>query len=199
MLQHYTDQKAPLSQQLPAELEKGLFAFCDGVGPMDDIVRSVLTNSSLAVALTILHINRTAKTHRARSLREQRARESRFAEGFEGHSKKGSHLDTLVVEALAQSMSTQEIERAVDEYLQIVGMLDSSLEQQVTFDIASLEKMTCESLSQKERKALVAAQRQAIRWTFLGSGMTHSGFLCVLERLSPSARRRVEQLAPAYC
>ncbi len=42
-------------------------------------------------------------------------------------------------------------------------------------------------------------QRQAIRWTFLGSGMTHRNFLETLEAVRPGARTKVEEIAPAFC
>jgi hypothetical protein len=192
-------QAPQITQQLCAELEEDLGAFCDVIDPVDDIARSVLRNCSLAVALTILHINSMAEKHRASSLREKQALDPRFASWLEGRPTRDSEVDTQVVEALSRTMSTLEIEQAVDEYLQIIGLLDSSLNQQLRLDIDSLEKVTGKKLSEKEHNELVAAQRQATRYTYLGSGMTHSGFLSVLERLSPNARRRVEQLAPAYC
>jgi len=38
-----------------------------------------------------------------------------------------------------------------------------------------------------------------MRWTFLGSGMTHPEFLGTLGELSPKARARVEAVSPAFC
>jgi hypothetical protein len=41
-------------------------------------------------------------------------------------------------------------------------------------------------------------QKQANRWTYLGSGMTHSKVLETLESLSPKARQRVETISVAF-
>jgi hypothetical protein len=206
MYQYYTNQETPMASQeaqipsqLCAEHEEDLGAFRNLIDPVDDIVRSVFTNCPLAVALAMLHIKSMAEKHLAGSLRQQQALEPRFASWLEGHAKKGPKVDAALVKALARTMSTQEIDRAVDEYLQIIGLLDSSLEQQLMLDVDSFEKLTGETLSPGDRDELLAALRQAIRWTYLGSGMTHGGFLGVLDQLSPNARRRVEQLAPAYC
>lgn len=46
---------------------------------------------------------------------------------------------------------------------------------------------------------MVEAQHQAMRWTFLGSGMTHPKFLASVEGIDPAARREVEKMAPAFC
>ncbi len=50
-----------------------------------------------------------------------------------------------------------------------------------------------------ERVQFIDVQRQANRWTFIGSGMTHERLLATLEAVSPAARRQIETLAPAFC
>ena len=49
------------------------------------------------------------------------------------------------------------------------------------------------------RAQMRTIQHQALRWTFLGSGMTHENFLTTLERLSPAAYEQIIQVAPAFC
>ena len=46
--------------------------------------------------------------------------------------------------------------------------------------------------------ALAEQQHQALRWTYIGSGMTHPKFLETLGRLSPAARDRIAEVAPAF-
>jgi hypothetical protein len=41
-------------------------------------------------------------------------------------------------------------------------------------------------------------QRQALRWTYLGSGMTHQNFLETMERILPGARAKLDAIAPAF-
>ena len=57
---------------------------------------------------------------------------------------------------------------------------------------------THRSLSEDEKAVFREAQRQANRWTYLGSGMSHPNVLATLERLGPAARRRVEGVVPAF-
>jgi hypothetical protein len=108
-------------------------------------------------------------------------------------------MDVLLVEALAETLNEKEIEGAIDGYLEIIMMLDGGLKQQVELDLDSLKRATGRELTDGEQEEFISVQQQAIRWTFLGSGMTHKNFLATLEDISPTARSRVEELSPTYC
>jgi hypothetical protein len=108
-------------------------------------------------------------------------------------------LDTLMIEALAEGRGEAELEKALDEYLEIGGFLDNGFRQQAEFNLENLRRSTGRRLTGDERAEFVTRQHQALRWTFLGSGMTHPNFLSTLERLSPALRKRLEQVAPVFC
>ncbi len=38
-----------------------------------------------------------------------------------------------------------------------------------------------------------------MRWTFLGSGMTHPNFLGTVQQLSPASGKRLAEIAPVFC
>ena len=103
-----------------------------------------------------------------------------------------------MVEALVDDLSDSEIDRAIDEYLEIGGLLDRGLQQQVEFDLESLTRATGRELTENERTEFLRVQRQAIRWTYLGSGMTHPNFLATLEDLRPAARVKVQEISGAF-
>jgi hypothetical protein len=106
-------------------------------------------------------------------------------------------LDTLMVEALSRNLDAPAIDAAVSEYLEIGGMLDGALAQQVEFDVDNLARATGRSLSTAERQAFVRSQVPGQRWTYLGSGMTHPKFVGALTDLSPAAAERVAKVAEA--
>ncbi|HKE02696.1 MAG TPA: hypothetical protein VKE91_01480, partial [Blastocatellia bacterium] len=108
-------------------------------------------------------------------------------------------LDTLMVGALAEGRGPKEIESAVEEYLEIGGFLDGGLRMQTQFDMESFARASGRKLTDAEREEFMKVQHQANRWTYLGSGMTHPNFLATLENLRPEMRKRVEQIAPAFC
>jgi hypothetical protein len=108
-------------------------------------------------------------------------------------------LDTLIVEQLAAQCSPLELDDAIGDYLEIGMFIDGGLEQQTAFDLAALETVTGRKLSESQHREAFEVQRQANRWTYLGSGMTHPSFLATLGAISPAGRKKVEGVAPAFC
>jgi hypothetical protein len=107
--------------------------------------------------------------------------------------------DTLMVEWLAEGKTESEIMEAIEEFLDIGGFLDNGLTQQVEFDMDAFMRATGRQLTDAEKEEFRRVQKQANRWTYLGSGMTHEKVLATLEGLSPKARQRIESVAPAFC
>jgi hypothetical protein len=105
-------------------------------------------------------------------------------------------LDTLIVDALAEGRSAQQIDRAIDEFFEIGGFLDDGLKQQVQFNLDALEKVIGRRLD--DRDSIAAEQHQAARWTYIGSGMVHERFKATLETLSPRAAERIAEAAPLF-
>jgi hypothetical protein len=49
------------------------------------------------------------------------------------------------------------------------------------------------------RAALWLSVLKGMRWTYLGTGMTHPNFLATVEEIKPEARKQIEEMAPAFC
>jgi hypothetical protein len=175
---------------------------CEVIGPPEEIARAVLAHHPLAVALVILQIEWMTQSHYLDSVKDDQQLDPLFKSLLKHHwMEEAQHakLDTLMVESLAAQMSEEEIARAVDEYLEIGAFLDAGLSQQMVFDLESLIHASGRNLSASEIDEYNDVQRQANRWTYLGSGMTHPNFLATLARLYTGARERIEQIAPAFC
>ena len=50
-----------------------------------------------------------------------------------------------------------------------------------------------------ERDMFVATTHQALRWTFLGSGMSHPNFLATADRVHPGVATQLKAVAPTFC
>jgi hypothetical protein len=87
----------------------------------------------------------------------------------------------------------------MDEYLEIGMFLDGGLGQQVALNLATFEAATGRVLPEGQRNAITSQQHQALRWTYLGSGMTHENFLETMERVLPGSRAKLTEIAPAFC
>jgi hypothetical protein len=191
-----------LFKRFREEFEQGFGTRCGVIGPPEEIARAILAHDPLAVALAILHIEWMTQRHYLESVKEDRELDPQFKSLLKHHwMEEAQHawLDTLMVEALAQGRKPEEIDRAVEEYLEIGGFLDSGFAAQVEFDMQSFIAATGRDLSGSEKEEFRNTQRQANRWTYLGSGMTHPNFLETLQSLTPEARIRVEQIAPMFC
>ncbi len=191
-----------LFKRFRAEFEDGFGTECLFIGPPSAIAEAILAHDPLAVALAILHIEWMTQKHYTESVQDNQQLDAQFKSLLKQHrmeEAQHSKLDTLMVEALAEGRSEAELEKALDEYLEIGGFLDAGLRQQAEFNLENLQRSAGLTLFEDERAEFITKQHQALRWTFLGSGMTHPNFLSTLERLSPALRQRLEQVAPVFC
>jgi hypothetical protein len=175
---------------------------CKVIGPPSEIAKAILAHEPLGIALAILHIEWMTQRHYIESVRDDNDLCPQFKSLLKNHwleEAQHAKLDSRMVETLAEAMSPEMIERGVDEYLEIGGILDGGNRQQTSFDLEAFEAATGRILNEEEREEFIEVQHQANRWTYLGTGMTHPRFLMSLERLSPAQRRRIEEVAQMFC
>ncbi|HEU4499331.1 MAG TPA: hypothetical protein VFR60_08345, partial [Sphingomicrobium sp.] len=108
-------------------------------------------------------------------------------------------LDTLMVAALVEGRDEAGIQKAIDEYLEMGMFLDNGFKAQAGMNVDALEAATGIRLDAEVRSGLVEQQHQALRWTHIGSGMTHPKFVATLAAMSPAARDRIAEVAPLFC
>ena len=63
----------------------------------------------------------------------------------------------------------------------------------------SFVQATGRKLLRSEREEMTQAVLKGMRWTYLGTGMTHPNFLETVQSIKPEAREQIEQMAPAFC
>jgi hypothetical protein len=175
---------------------------CDVIGPPEAVASEVLRHDPLAVALLILHIEWMTQGHYVESVRDDGSLDPLFKSLLKHHwieEAQHAKLDTLMVEALAEGRDEAGIHNAIDEYLEMGMFLDNGVKSQAGLNLAALEAATGTVIPAGDREALLAHQHQALRWTYIGSGMTHPKFVATLEAISPAARDRIAEVAPAFC
>jgi hypothetical protein len=190
-----------LFKRFREEFEAGFGNACGVIGPPQEISRAVLAHHPLAVVLAILHIEWMTQRHYIDSVQDNRALDPQFRSLLKHHwMEEAQHakLDTLMVQAITEACSEEEIGKAIDEYLEIGGMLDSGLMQQVQFDLESLSRTIGRKLNEEETRQFIEVQSQATRWTFLGSGMSHPNFLGTMEALRPGTKDRLEPIVRQF-
>jgi len=175
---------------------------CDVIGPPEAVARQVLSHEPLSVALLILMLEWMTQSHYVGSVRGNAEIDPLFANLLRCHwieEAQHAKLDTLMVEALAEGMSEEQIHGAVNGLLAIASFLDSGLKQQAEFNVDALERAIGRTLNGSDRARLIEQQHQALRWTFIGSGLVHKEFRATLGALSPSELRHIDAIAPKFC
>ena len=179
----------------------GFGTACEMIGPPEAIAKHILGHHPLSVALVILHIEWMTQRHYVDSVSDDGRLDPCFKSMLKHHwmeEMQHAQLDGMMVEAIAKSMTRSEIETAIDGYWAIGGFLDSGLQQQILFDLAAFEAAAKRTLTPAEREQLMDVQRQANRWTYLGSGMSHPKFMEAMGALSLDRLRDLMQAIPQF-
>lgn len=174
---------------------------CEVIGPPEAIAQAVLSKHPLAVALVILQIEWMTQRHYLDSVLNDEGLDPQFKSLLKHHwMEEAQHakLDTLMVQAISDACTEEERANAIEGYLEIGGMLDAGLMQQVRFDLDAFQRATGRALSPEETDQFLAVQQQATRWTFLGSGMSHKNFLATADLVKPGAQARLAEIAPLF-
>jgi hypothetical protein len=184
------------------EFETGFGNKCEFIGPTEEVKNFVLSHSALGVGIAILHIEWITLRHYIEGVKDNQDLDPQFKSLLKHHwleESQHTKLDTLIVEELASHASEKEIDLAFEEYGKIGAFIDDGIKQQTEFDIEAFVTATGRRLSKSERQAVSDAVLKGMRWTYLGTGMTHPSFLSTVEKIKREARGQIEALAPAFC
>ena len=184
------------------EFEAGFGSKCEFIGPAEDVRKFVLSHGPLSVGIAILHIEWMTLRHYIEAVKDNQELDPQFKSMLKHHwleESQHTKLDTLVVEELAANASESEIELAFKEYGEIGAFLDQGIQRQTEFDVESFMQASGKKLSRSEREQMSQAVLKGMRWTYLGTWMTHPNFLDTVQSIKPEARVQIEQMAPAFC
>jgi hypothetical protein len=190
-----------LFKKFAEEFKAGFVTNCETIGPPEEIGKAVLTHSPLGVALVILGIEWMTQQHFLDSVRDDEDLDPQFKSLLRHHwveEAQHTKLDTLMVQALTDNHSAEEIEKGISDYAAIGGLIDGGIPPQVEFDIQALQRAAGRKLSQPEQAQFRAIQTQALRWTYLGSAMTHPKFLETVGEINPGARAQIEEMSKSF-
>lgn len=175
---------------------------CDVIGPPQAIAQAILSKHPLAVALVILHIEWMTQRHYLDSVLTDEGLDPQFKSMLRHHWMEESQhakLDTLMVQAIYERSSREERDASIDGYLEIGGMIDRALKEQVRLDFESLKRKTGRQFTPEQARKFFDVQYQANRWTFLGTGMSHKNFMATADLVKPGAASKLQQIVPMFC
>jgi len=178
---------------------RGFPVECRMIGPSEAIGAEILRHDPLAVGLVILMIEWMSQQHYLGSIRDDGDIDPLFKSLLKNHwMEEAQHakLDTLIVDALAEGRTEEQIDKAIDEFFEIGAFLDEGLKQQASFNLDALEIAIGRKLENREE--IEVQQHQAARWTYIGSGMVHERFQASLKNISARAAERIAEAAPLF-
>jgi hypothetical protein len=188
-----------LFKRYHAAFVRGFPVECEMIGPSEAIGAEILRHDPLAVALVILMIEWMTQQHYLGSIKDDGDLDPLFKSLMKHHWMEESQhakLDTLIVDALAEGRTEEEIQSAIDEFFEIGEFLDNGLKAQAAFNLDALEQVLGRKI--ENRAEIEAQQHQAARWTYVGSGMVHERFVATLKDISARAAERIAEAAPVF-
>ena len=190
-----------LFKRFRQEFDAGFGTKCEFIGPAEDVKKFVLSHSPLGVGIAVLHIEWITLRHYIEGVRDNQDLDPQFKSLLKHHwleESQHSKLDTLIVEELAGNATGKEVEVAFQEYAEIGAFIDEGIKQQTEFNTEAFVAATGRKLTKSERQAMTDTVLKGMRWTYLGTGMTHPNFLATVEQIKPEARAQIEAMAPAF-
>jgi hypothetical protein len=161
----------------------------------NDVARAVLNKSTWAVLALILDIELFTLLHYRESIDPDPQLSALFKDVFRFHWKEESQhalMDELEWKRHDATVTPAQRDRAVDEFIELVGAVDGILQVQAKAD-ADYCAATCgRTLSEAEQQALHAGILKAYRWQYILSGAQYPPFVKVLSSLvTPEQGQRI--------
>lgn len=170
-------------------------------GDPDAVAGAVLGMDSWAVLLLTLHIELFTQLHYRESLEPDKTLSPLFKDVFLYHWKEESQhaiLDELELRRLDASMTAEQRDKAVDDFIALVGAVDGLLQAQAAEDARYFLEVCEPRFTEAERQAVKDGILRAYRWQYIVSGAQHRTFQRVLGELidDGQAQRINAALAP---
>jgi DNA-binding Lrp family transcriptional regulator len=160
------------------------------------VAHAVLGKSTWAVLLLTLDIELFTQTHYVESINHDTHLSALFKDVFLFHWKEESQhaiLDELELVRHDSEVTDAQRDRAVDEFIELVGAVDGILQGQARSDAAYFAATCGRPVDDAERRDIEAGFLKAYRWQYIHSGARQPHFGKVLSRLITTAQgRRIE-------
>src|SRR5262252_6198909 len=145
----------------------------------DEVARAVLGKSTWAVLALTLHIELFVQNHYRQSIATQTDLSDLFKDVFLFHWKDECQhvvLDELELKRQDATLSSEERDHAVDDFIALVSAVDGILQMQAKTDAAYFVANCGRAVMRQEMDRLEQQLLKAYRWQYIFSGATHPRF-----------------------
>jgi hypothetical protein len=167
----------------------------------NDVARAVLAKSDWAVLGLTLHIEIFTVVHYRTSIENRSDLSELWQDVFKFHWLEESQhavLDELEWRLEHESLSLDERDRAVTEFIELVGAVDSMLQIQACADAIYFGRIAGGAVTQEQLDLVQDTVLRAYRHTYIVSGAREPRFSTVLAELTTAAQlgRVLDALTP---
>jgi len=150
----------------------------------DMVARAVLSKSTWAVLMLTLHIELFVQNHYRQSIDPDGDLSELFKDVFLYHWKDESQhvvLDELELKRHDATLTPEQRDNAVDDFIALVAAVDGILQMQANADIGYFVAICGRDVQPDESGRLNAQFLKAYRWQYIFSGATHPRFKTILK------------------
>ena len=179
---------------------QGFGSECGLIPGREEVAKVVRSKSKLAVMILTAIIEWFTQLHYIEHVRDDSDLDGLFRDLLRFHwMEEAQHakLDTLLIGEVAEHLTLEERETAIDEVLELGGAIDGLLAQQIGLNIEALEKVTGRTFTAAEKEEITTKTQRAWRWTFLVSGLEHPNVVKAIGELTTLGPGKIEGVAAA--
>ncbi|MBC8240822.1 MAG: hypothetical protein ISR50_12740 [Alphaproteobacteria bacterium] len=157
----------------------------------DAVASVVLGKSTWAVLALTMDIELFTQLHYRQSIEPDGNLSELFKDVFLYHWKEESQhaiLDELEWKRHDATLTAEQRDRAVDEFIELIGALDGILQAQAAADAGYFTAKNWRSIETAEAEAVETGFLKAYRWQYIHSGAAHPTFMEVLSGLITEAQ-----------
>ena len=173
---------------------------CEVLGQAVEVAGVIMSKSPIAVMLTTYHIELMTQAHYVECVKDDASIDPFFAKLLHAHwleESQHARIDGLELQKLVNDATKEQIQKAMDDYLDICEAFDGLLLSQSQMDARSLATAAGRTFDADQVARIVKAQHAGYRRTFLWYGMTNPAFVDAIDRLDRVRADRVRTRAEA--
>ena len=179
---------------------QGFGSECSLIPGREEVAAVVRSKSKLAVMILTAIIEWFTQLHYIEHVQDESDLDGLFRDLLRYHWMEESQhakLDTLLIGEVAEQLTLEERETAIDEVLELGGAIDGLLAQQIGLNIDALERVSGRTFTEAEKEEITTNTQRAWRWTFLVSGLQHPNIVKAVGELTTSGPGKIEGVAAA--
>jgi hypothetical protein len=203
-LMRFVDEEAKHQQLFRRYLRMFARDFGHECGVLDnakEVAEYIVSKHPIAVLLLTLHIELTTQKHYTESVKDDHRLDPLFASVLRYHwmeEAQHAQIDALELSKEVAKAKPEELDKAIDEYFELVDAFWGLLSQQATLDVDSLERAAGRVFAEAERREVVEVQTRIYGEMLLACGMLHRKFLKTCDEISPALTQRIYDWVASY-